>query len=89
MHILVIMEPGSWLVITNDINLVIQADILDLTAEPLLYNIVTYNMLYSPYGTYNTSAPYIRNKKYRFWFPYAFQDKTIVRNNNKPLYKRL
>ena len=46
-------------------------------------------MLYGPYSTYNTSTPYIYNKKCRFQFPYTFQDETIVRNNNKPLYKCL
>ena len=87
-YILVIIKPSLQLVTAEDINLVIQADILDLVVEPLLYNIVTRNILYGPYSTYNTSTPYIRNRKYRFQFPYAFQEETIVRNNNKPLYKR-
>ena len=46
-------------------------------------------MLYGPYSTYNTSMPHMRNRKYKFQFPYAFQDKTIVGNNNKLVYKRL
>ena len=83
-----IIEPSSQLVTVEDIDLVIQVDILDLAAEPLLYNIITYNILYGPYGTYNTSTPYIHNGKYKFWFPYAFQEETIVKNNNKLLYKR-
>ena len=61
-----IIEPGLRLVTAEDINLVVWADILDLVAEPLLYDIVTRNILYGPYGTYNTSTPYIRNRKYRF-----------------------
>jgi hypothetical protein len=66
------MEPSLRLITVIDIDLVIQVDILDLAAEPLLYDIVTHNILYSPYGTYNTSALYIHNRKYKFRFPYAF-----------------
>jgi hypothetical protein len=72
MHILVIIEPGLQPVTATDIDLVVWADILDLAAELLLHNVITCNMLYSPYGTYNTSVPYIHDKKCRFRFPYTF-----------------
>ena len=57
--------------------------------EPLLHDVITHNILHGPCNTYNTSILYIYNKKYKFRFPYTFQKKTIVGNNNKPLYKRL
>jgi len=71
-YILVIIELSLWPVTVEDINLVVRVNILDLIAELFLYNVVTYNILYSLYGTYNTFMPYIRNKKYRFQFPYTF-----------------
>jgi len=56
----------------KDINLVVWADIPNPTTEPLLHDVVTHNILYSPYGTYNTFMPYMHNKKYIFQFPYTF-----------------
>lgn len=87
-HILVIVEPGSRPATAKDIDLVVRADIPDPAAEPLLHDVVTRNMLHGPCGTRNTSAPCMRDGKCRFRFPYAFQEETVVGNNNKPLYKR-
>jgi len=72
MYILVIIKLSLQLVTAEDINLVVWADILDLAAELLLHDVITRNILHGLCGAYNTSTPYIRNKKYIFQFLYAF-----------------
>ncbi|GBP75982.1 hypothetical protein EVAR_32233_1 [Eumeta japonica] len=80
-----------WLVETiksNEIDDVISAEIPDNDEDPLLYEIVTKNMIHGPCGILNPSSRCMVDGKCLKRFPRQLVSETISGNDGYPLYRR-
>ena len=72
----------------DELDLVICAEIPDPETHPLLYAIVSKNMIHGPCGPNYPTAPCMKDGKCSKGFPKSFCSETQVTENGYPVYRR-
>lgn len=60
--------------------------ILDFDTYFLKYNMVIYSLVYGSIGVENLKFPYIKNKKYKKWYPCYFNLETWYNKDRYLVY---
>uniref|UniRef100_A0A5S6QVX7 ATP-dependent DNA helicase n=1 Tax=Trichuris muris TaxID=70415 RepID=A0A5S6QVX7_TRIMR len=87
-HTLLIMDEDAKPRNPNDVDSIVRAELPDRQAEPLLYDIVSKNMIHRPCGDLNPLAPCMLNGACLKRFPKRFRDFTNVEIDGYPEYRR-
>lgn len=72
----------------EEIDIIISAEIPDMSTDTLLFDIVTTNMIHGPCGNLNSSSPCMANGKCTKNFPKEFSNDTITNVDGYPIYRR-
>jgi Helitron helicase-like domain at N-terminus len=73
---------------STDVDKVISAELPDPTADPLLHELVTKNMMHGPCGKLNRNSPCMVDGKCTKRYPRALLQETQTGDDGYPLYKR-
>lgn len=84
-HILVWMKEK---IQTDQIDNIISAELPNHTEDPILFEIISKNMIHGPCGTINMSSPCMKDGKCQKRYPRAMIHETQTGGDGYPLYRR-
>jgi hypothetical protein len=87
-HILVIVDTADKPRCSEDVDMVISAEIPDPVVNPRLHKAVVDFMLHGPCGHDNPTCPCMKDGACSKQFPKAFQENTELPNDGYPIYRR-
>ena len=87
-HILLIMNRDDKIRDVEGIDDTICAEIPDCNIDPILYDIVSHNMMHGPCGSAYPNSPCMKYGKCSKKYPRQFCDETMANEDGYPIYRR-
>ena len=88
MHLLVFLGPDDKIRNAADVDTVVSAQIPDPNTQPILYEIITRNMVHGPCGVNKPNAKCMVSGRCSKRYPKEFRETTLFGDDGYPQYAR-